>query len=130
MVSFTSSYGQFTWSPKSHSCWQVPTLEPPKTIKIWFIFTKVNLHYFMYKKYSRDFVLRVVSPTFDALDGWDCTDQPQGTWDVLWTGPYTIGCFWPVWPHGRLPLLQPTPILRGKCRLASNKMNEEAPDEE
>jgi hypothetical protein len=30
----------------------------------------------------------VVSPTFHALNGWDCIDWAQVTWDPVWTSPH------------------------------------------
>ena len=41
---YSQAKGWFTWSPKSHSCQQVPTwrqrLESQKTMKVWFISIK------------------------------------------------------------------------------------------
>jgi hypothetical protein len=29
----------------------------------------------------------MLSPSFQAINGWDCMDWPQVTWDTMWTGP-------------------------------------------
>ena len=39
----------------------------------------------------------MVNPNFHALNGWDCMDWPQVTWDSMWIGP-KITCL-KVWPR-------------------------------
>ena len=54
----------------------------------------------------------VVCPTFHVLNGWDCTDWAQVTWDLVWTGPKSKHWVNQVWSElGPAPPFPPMRVL-------------------